>query len=131
MVCCYTAVLHLRPTEVIDWFGHVECSHLVCSNVFFLLGFFFFFSFLPLLSHFPFIRMPRVLAGESEQAVAKGSARLCLVNKVGLLQALLSVLLRQQIVWEGSGAAFLKTNWKGDGMQQPNPKTYMSLQISY
>lgn len=40
MVCCYTAVLHLRPTEVIDWFGHVECSHLVCSNVvfFFLLG---------------------------------------------------------------------------------------------
>lgn len=43
MVCCYTAVLHLRPTEVIDWFGHVECSHLVCSNVFFLLGFFFFF----------------------------------------------------------------------------------------
>lgn len=41
MVCCYTAVLHLRPTEVIDWFGHVECSHLVCSNVFFLLGFFF------------------------------------------------------------------------------------------
>lgn len=42
MVCCYTAVLHLRPTEVIDWFGHVECSHLVCSNVFFLLGFFFF-----------------------------------------------------------------------------------------
>lgn len=21
--------------EVIDWFGHVECSHLVCSNVFF------------------------------------------------------------------------------------------------
>lgn len=47
MVCCYTAVLHLRPTEVIDWFGHVECSHLVCSNVgFFLLGVFFFPSFL-------------------------------------------------------------------------------------
>ena len=39
MVCCYTAVLHLRPTEVIDWFGHVECSHLVRSNVVF-----FFFS---------------------------------------------------------------------------------------
>lgn len=42
MVCCYTAVLHLRPTEVIDWFGHVECSHLVCSNVVFFFGFFFF-----------------------------------------------------------------------------------------
>lgn len=97
MVCCYTAVLHLRPTEVIDWFGHVECSHLVCSNVFFLLGFF--FSFLPLLSHFPFIRKPRVLAGESEQAAAKGHAQLCLVNKVGLLQVLLSVLLRDQVVW--------------------------------
>lgn len=40
MVCCYTAVLHLRPTEVIDWFGHVECSHLVCSNVVFFLFFF-------------------------------------------------------------------------------------------
>lgn len=71
MVCCYTAVLHLRPTEVIDWFGHVECSHLVCSNVFFLLGFF--FSFLPLLSHFPFMRKPRVLAGDSEQAAAKAA----------------------------------------------------------
>lgn len=35
MVCCCTAVLHLRPLEVIDWFGHVECSHLVCSNFFF------------------------------------------------------------------------------------------------
>lgn len=35
MVCCSTAVSHLRPTKVIDWFGHVECSHLVCSNAFF------------------------------------------------------------------------------------------------
>lgn len=35
MVCCCTAVSHLRPTKVIDWFGHVECSHLVRSNVFF------------------------------------------------------------------------------------------------
>lgn len=135
MVCCYTAVLHLRPTEVIDWFGHVECSHLVCSNVFFLLGFF--FSFLPLLSHFPFIRKPRVLAGESEQAVAKGRARLCLENKVELLQAqqaLLSFLLRDQIVWWGgimSSFSKKKTNWRRDGIQQPNPKTYMSLQISY
>lgn len=34
MVCCCTAVAHLRPTKVIDWFGHVECSHLVCSNAF-------------------------------------------------------------------------------------------------
>lgn len=41
MVCCSTAVLHLRPTEVIDWFGHVECSHLVCSNVVFCWHFFF------------------------------------------------------------------------------------------
>lgn len=35
MVCCCAAVWHLRPTEVIDWFGHVECSHLVRSNAFF------------------------------------------------------------------------------------------------
>lgn len=35
MVCCCTAVSHLRPTKVIDWFGHVECSHLVRSNAFF------------------------------------------------------------------------------------------------
>lgn len=116
MVCCYTAVLHLRPTEVIDWFGHVECSHLVCSNVVFLLGFF--FSFLPLLSHFPFIRKPRVLAGESEQAVAKGSARLRLENKVGLLQAQrapLSVLLRDQIFWGGIMSSFSKKNQTGGG----------------
>lgn len=35
MVCCCTAVSHLRPTKVIDWFGHVECSQLVHSNAFF------------------------------------------------------------------------------------------------
>lgn len=35
MVCCCTAVSHLRPTKVIDWFGHVECSHLVHSNAFY------------------------------------------------------------------------------------------------
>lgn len=35
MVCWCTAVSHLRPTKVIDWFGHVECSHLDHSNAFF------------------------------------------------------------------------------------------------
>lgn len=35
MVCCCTAVSHLRPTKVIDWCGHVECSHLDRSNAFF------------------------------------------------------------------------------------------------
>lgn len=39
MVCCCTAVSHLRPTKVIDWFGHVECSHLVRSNAFFFSSF--------------------------------------------------------------------------------------------
>lgn len=135
MVCCYTAVLHLRPTEVIDWFGHVECSHLVCSNVFFLLGFFF---FLPS-SSLPFPLHPQAASagwGVRAGSRKRQSSALPWEQSGAAASAASTALIpaRDQIVWWGgimSSFSKKKTNWRRDGIQQPNPKTYMSLQISY